>query len=341
MRSAESLPALAVDLLRGSGCPDDAAHLAASRGLAGLWRAGARANGVWNDVSDSARDLLQRSAQREALADELDVRRTRFVLRALEEASVPAVLLKGRSLAETVWPHPAYRPAGDVDVLVGGKDLDAALAVLLARGLEQTGSGTNPFPLPPKGVDLAGTCPDGNPVVVDLHAALFITVGSALDPDEMIGRAREATIAGCRTLVLDPVDDLLFLVIHGAKHALRSLKMMLDLGAVLSATDADTMTRACERAREKRVATPFAATLGAVLDITGITVDWPRPELRSRFGIRRRALARVLSYERVLEGQWPTAWERRSIDYLLEDDPRRQMRLAAAALVRRAPGFGR
>jgi hypothetical protein len=58
----------------------------------------------------------------------------RRVLEALAGAAVPAVLLKGAALIETVYPDPAVREMLDLDILVPAGELDAANAALAAIG---------------------------------------------------------------------------------------------------------------------------------------------------------------------------------------------------------------
>jgi hypothetical protein len=58
----------------------------------------------------------------------------RRVLEALAAANIPAMLLKGAALLETVCPDPALREMLDLDVLVPAGDLDAANAALAPLG---------------------------------------------------------------------------------------------------------------------------------------------------------------------------------------------------------------
>ncbi len=52
----------------------------------------------------------------------------------LAAAAIPALWLKGVALAETVYPQPALRPMGDLDVLVPFERREEALAALKAAG---------------------------------------------------------------------------------------------------------------------------------------------------------------------------------------------------------------
>ncbi|MBU1660855.1 MAG: nucleotidyltransferase family protein, partial [Chloroflexi bacterium] len=50
------------------------------------------------------------------------------ILAAFAEANIPVILLKGAALAQTIYPDPALRPMGDLDLLVEKDDLERAVA---------------------------------------------------------------------------------------------------------------------------------------------------------------------------------------------------------------------
>jgi len=60
----------------------------------------------------------------------------RAVDTALRDAAIPALWLKGAALAPTVYPEPALRPMGDLDVLVPYDQREAALAVIQRIGYD-------------------------------------------------------------------------------------------------------------------------------------------------------------------------------------------------------------
>jgi len=55
-------------------------------------------------------------------------------LRALNQADVPVMVLKGAALAQTVYPRLSQRPMGDADLLVRPEDRDRARGALEAAG---------------------------------------------------------------------------------------------------------------------------------------------------------------------------------------------------------------
>ncbi len=56
------------------------------------------------------------------------------ILRMLDEADIPVIVLKGAALAQTIYPDIALRPMNDIDLLVLQKDLDQAVSLILASG---------------------------------------------------------------------------------------------------------------------------------------------------------------------------------------------------------------
>ncbi|HEX5580896.1 MAG TPA: nucleotidyltransferase family protein, partial [Gemmatimonadaceae bacterium] len=70
-------------------------------------------------------DALRADARRLQLAEALS---------ALRARRLPSVVLKGAYLAEHVYPSPALRPMGDVDLLVPAHSFDAAVEVLTCIG---------------------------------------------------------------------------------------------------------------------------------------------------------------------------------------------------------------
>jgi hypothetical protein len=79
---------------------------------------------------------LAHAARRAAWADLFFEAGVRRISRAMEAAEIPAVWLKGASLARTVYPESALRPMGDLDLLVGFAKREAAISVLKELGFQ-------------------------------------------------------------------------------------------------------------------------------------------------------------------------------------------------------------
>ncbi|HTO10082.1 MAG TPA: nucleotidyltransferase family protein [Candidatus Binatia bacterium] len=163
------------------------------------------------------------------------------VLARLEADAIPALPLKGPALAETVYPDPALRPCGDLDILVRREDRQRADAALLAGGHRRVADAhTWEFDIEYDGATLyAG--PDG--VHVDLHWALVTEPRYAWSGEAETAvwqRAAPLTLAGRRTLGLAREDLVLYLATHLAvHHALAGLRRHWDVALVLASGPLD------------------------------------------------------------------------------------------------------
>ncbi|MCS7260401.1 MAG: nucleotidyltransferase family protein [Anaerolineae bacterium] len=151
----------------------------------------------------------------------------RRVLEALAAADIPVVLLKGAHLAWFVYPHPGWRPMGDVDVLVQPVDLARLGDSLAPLGIHPLPDHYQQVEQPMRHVSYA--TPRG--VLFEFHTAL-------LNPDWPVcfdyaalwAATREVAYAGMPVRVLAPEHLLLHLCAHLFSHrALGSLLGLCDI----------------------------------------------------------------------------------------------------------------
>jgi hypothetical protein len=157
------------------------------------------------------------------------------VLRRCRAEGLPVIVLKGPALAETVYPEPAMRPFGDLDLLVRPADrlrMDALLRGLGHRRLADEHSWE--FDIAWDGATLY-EAPAG--VRVDLHWALLTEPRFACNHGEQQAvwqRAAPLTVAGEPALGLGREDLVLHLATHLAvHHSLAGLLRYWDLALVL------------------------------------------------------------------------------------------------------------
>jgi hypothetical protein len=135
------------------------------------------------------------------------------VVRALTEAGLPAMVLKGAALAPSVYGDIALRPMNDVDVLVRTRDLEAALGVFPGLGLHPGHS------LAPGRLRLTHALGfvDAGGRQIDLHWHV-LEDDCRPDADEAFwANAVGAEIDGAETLTLDLTDHLFHTCAHGAR----------------------------------------------------------------------------------------------------------------------------
>ena len=187
----------------------------------------------------------------------------RSVLAALAAAEIPAMLLKGAALIETVYPDPALREMLDLDLLVPLASLDAANAALTGIGYRPVGTGeAGPARLEhhhdPALVGEQGI------VAVELHYHIAMESERAwIDMGDLWARARPAP-AGPAHLLPSPEDLLVHVCFHftrnrlGGSHRRRStggaLGQLCDVARLVESESLDW---------DALVATVRASNLGA------------------------------------------------------------------------------
>lgn len=278
--AGERLAAIAAEIL--------SAEQAIELRLAGIVRLGMRA--------PAAIEAKLISAERRELAAYLfSSPRTGEILRTLGAAGVVPAVLKGSSLAERLWPRPWMRPAGDLDLLIEERELPRAVSALARLGLRPRCDGA-PGRFRPafSGVVLESRAGEE---VVDLHTRLFRSVGSGIDTAGVLSRTRESDFLGERVRLLDPADEILFLLVHAAAHGAVHPKWLIDLHAAAIAYPRGAWLTAAERAKATRATRPFwaAARLlsGAeAAPLRGVVHDL-RPPLPVRAMLGRLVVTRI------------------------------------------------
>jgi Uncharacterised nucleotidyltransferase len=201
---------------------------AARHGLAGF-AAHAVERAGWA-LPAAARELLRRESMSAAARA---IRVQALLLRsvdALATEGVVPVLLKGPALARRLYPEPFLRATTDVDLLVGGEQVEASSRALqglgLARAPEKPGHGGE------HSHHLEFQGPAG---LVELHFRALAGYGQALEADVLLAHAEEAELEGRRVRYLRAEEELVYLSLHASNHLLQRLSWLLDLKLLLRA----------------------------------------------------------------------------------------------------------
>jgi hypothetical protein len=302
------------------------AEKAVEKRLAGLFL-----EAVPPQLSERMRERLRKAAGQEALQDTMIGRQWGRVLAALANRGLTPVPLKGRALALAVWPRPALRPPGDIDLLLEADAIPVAADAL--RGLGYRSAPQERAGLlraGPVGIEQLHSDPERP--MVDLHARLFRSVGRGVEAEALLARSRPSRLDGHPIRELDPADRLLFLCVHAAKHGLCELKWLLDLYALARSTEAALWRIAARRAIDTRAARPFFAALSVLqtlpsCPISGDVIESVRPG-----PLTRRALGWQFGLGRAVSGKPLGRFDRYAIEIVL--DP------SVAARARMALGMG-
>lgn len=218
-------------------------------------------------------------------------------LRGLDARGIPAIVLKGQALAETLYRHPAMRPYHDLDLLVPPRHRFEANHVLLALGYRLLAEHSRSFDVEREG---ATTYEARNNARVDLHWRLLTEPRNAWNEAEeasVWARAVPIQLAGTATLTLSDEDLLLYLAVHLAvHHSLAGLLWHWDLALLLerrgATLDWETLV---ERARRWRVCRAVFFALAETGRAFGAQLP---PGVMRRLapgGPRAMALARLLA----------------------------------------------
>jgi hypothetical protein len=222
-------------------------------------------------AEDQLDELLER--QREAMLWALALERRLLELaEAFDTAGVGFVVLKGPTLAHTVYPDPSWRPFGDIDLLVRTRDWRRALALLERLGLRRR------LPEPRKGFDerfgKAATHVTDRGEEIDLHRTLVLgPFGLWMDPEELFDRTVPFELAGTRVRRLDDTG----LMAHACIHAALGLKdphllTVRDVAQVAARGDVDWNVLA-DWARLWRLAVVIRHAFDSATRLLGIA--WP------------------------------------------------------------------
>lgn len=169
--------------------------------------------GLMETLPAGARQVL-RAAATASVIDELR-RRAAFMQHAdaLDTAAIPFVVLKGMVLAYTVYPAPAIRPMGDVDLWVERERIDDVVAILGALGWRRPLRHAAYPPVQP-GQSVELELP-GTRSQIELHTrpvSLARIGGSGIAG--VWDRAVQASVAGRSVRGLSVADQLAHLCIH-------------------------------------------------------------------------------------------------------------------------------
>ena len=156
------------------------------------------------------------------------------VLKALQQADIPVILLKGAHLAKWIYPEIALRPMGDIDLLLQRDDLTRAAMILQGLGYHFIRA----FKLEREVRKHQHIPPLRKPgkALVELHWHIA-TPGSPLivDRDGLWARAQPVEVAGAPGLVLSPEDLLLHISYHLLQEEfILGLKRLYDIVALSS-----------------------------------------------------------------------------------------------------------
>lgn len=310
------------------------------RGLAPLAYLQLRRAGLAERPTPPAHMALRQAYYRAVADAELHGRELTTVLDTLATEGVVPALFKGAVLAHTVYPTPACRPMGDLDLWVTADEMPRAQAALEAIGYTQRIKATRPLALQAQlsgEVQMIGRGPGRG--LVELHWGVFagewLRRTGAIDNAGLRDRLRPVSILGRPALALAPEDAIIQVAVHLAinhQMAHPGMRGLLDVALLARSQPVDWRLVAA-RATQWRVATATWLVLQLTDELLGL--DDARPALAALTpgALRRRAVARFADGTALLAGRNITRTPLRFIyQLLLVDRPTGAARLLLQAL---------
>lgn len=224
------------------------------------------------------------------------------IARALSADHVPTLLVKGAALALTVYPSPASRPMGDIDLLVSPPDRDRALHALTRAGFVEHAP-----PSRARTADLLGeimlTAQSGAmTAVVELHTTLDKVVPRPIDDRALFARALPApTLPGL--LIPAPEDHALLVALHASGHEFRHPIALLDLELLLRrGLDLDELSH---RARAFALTTVMHIAMSTLLSLGAASVTETHVRAFAPSPLRRTVALRCYDPQTIAHASGP------------------------------------
>ena len=171
----------------------------------------------------------------------------------LADAGIPAIFLKGATLAELAYGDQTMKQTLDNDLLVGPDHVAATIGLLEPIGYRVIDPAV---PLDRKRlsvlIDMVKECAlvrASNKAMLDLHWRMTSVKGLLAEPD-LTRDVRIVTVGIHRLPTLGDEALIVYLAVHGARHGWSRLKWLADFNALLAAKDEKAI--AALRARAKR-----------------------------------------------------------------------------------------
>ncbi len=137
------------------------------------------------------------------------------ILHALAKNGIETLVLKGAALAHTVYAKTELRPMGDIDLLIGKRDIERAREILLGIGFSATNA-PSAFVFRHHHLPALVLQADGELVIVELHHdALSGDVRESITLDDLREDPVSFSMNGVTALTLGHVDSLHHLCRHG------------------------------------------------------------------------------------------------------------------------------
>jgi hypothetical protein len=230
-----------------------------------------------------------------------------------QQHGIPIMLLKGITLLEGVYPHPALRPMIDIDILVHKRDLSAVRRIVVSECRYRRDDHL-PAAMDELICRTTFVKPDApshlGKLLLEVHWNIFPVERSAEGtglPSESFWRgAQTMPLGGQRVCVPSPADHLCYIAIHNDVHYFTRLIGLLDIAYLLPPAERQEEWDAIVRcAKRQRCRVSLFLSLGLLAGLLGLTFPYEVIRDLSPSTPRVQVLARIFRREVVLSGNLP------------------------------------
>jgi hypothetical protein len=251
-------------------------------------------------LTDGLQHDLRRAYYAAAGDAELHRRELAHVLRQLNDRQIQTVVFKGAALAHSVYPDPACRTMGDIDLWMADADIERARQALCERGYESYRKPDRPPALMALFQGEIGLQHrDAEYGLVELHWGVFpgewLRRVAAIDVDAVRRRVALTRLAGETAHILAPEDAIIQSALHTAinhQMSMSSLRALVDI-ALLARHYPIDWSALVQRARAWRVATPVWLVLSLAVDLAGLAEAAEAAQQLQPSALRRRLIGRL------------------------------------------------
>ena len=195
------------------------------------------------------------------------------ITRRLHVAGIKAISIKGPTLAAIAFGDASLRQCRDLDILIPPDQVERALAILQTdfRLIEPAGfSAPDQLHLWVRMMKDISLLHEPTGLIIELHWRL--NANPYLMP-ATIEASRQAVTFGSDALeTLAPVDLVLYLCVHGAKHYWFRLKWLADVHALLAHDDAEKIAQFYNHACSHGLDVPAGQMLLMLEEVYGVAI---------------------------------------------------------------------
>lgn len=183
------------------------------------------------------------------------------IVKALEQASIPAIAIKGPALGQQFYGHYLHRECNDLDILVSPENVDTAYRHLSTMGYslsEVLWSSPMQKAVYKKYFHHYHLYNPTTRVQLELHWRLRAAIGRNEEPVNTLWNNSETLrIGGVPIQVLPSGENLLYLCIHGGLHHWKRLFWVYDIARIIEKEQHEFLLKTYRKAIEKEAGTYF------------------------------------------------------------------------------------